>query len=96
MAIGISKSQEGIEALKKMSSTMLRELESIEKAHDFLEKSYESVKANMAHEDEIEEILDEVRSIQSNIAKPVTELSGRLNSLATKLDNFLNSGLGGS
>ena len=93
---GISKSPEGVQALRSLSSTLLQELENINKAHDSLKSSYESVKADVAHESEIEDILEEVRVIQANVCVPIVSLSQNVSKLANRLEAFLNGGLGGS
>ncbi len=96
MGYGISKSPEGVAFLRALSSGLLQELENISKAHDSLKVSYESVKNEVAHENEIEEILEEIRIIQANVCFSIGKLSEKTGQLATALEDFLNGGLGGS
>lgn len=96
MGMGISKTPEGVEALRNLGSQLLQELENVSKAHDKLKNSYESVKDDVAHEKEIEDILEDVRIIQAGVCVPVATLSHNATSLASKLEAFINGGLGGS
>lgn len=95
MAVGISKTPEGVAALRTLSSTMLTEIENVNKAHDTLKNVYDGVKNEVAHEEEINEILEDIRIIQAGVVVPIASLSKRVSDLANQLEAFLNGKLGG-
>ena len=94
--LGIPKTPEGAEALRKLSRALIQENDNINSIHDTLKRTYDDVGETLAHNDEIEALLEEIRTIQSDAITSITTLSDKASSLATMLDNFLNSGLGGS
>lgn len=91
---GITKSDAGVQALRLLATTLNTELENVDKAHDELKQAYDGVKSDVAHEAEIEEILEEIRVIQAGVCVPVATLAQRCNALANKLEAFLHGGLG--
>lgn len=88
--------QEGVDSLRQLSSALLQELDNIAKVEDDLKSTYQEVRATVAHESDIDEILEEVDSISAGTATAVASLSSKVAFLASKIEDFISSGLGGS
>lgn len=96
MALGITKDQAGVDALRQFANQLLEQQEAINQASDRLKAKYDQLQNELAHEQEIEEILEDIAVTQSNVASSLATLHQKLNKVATQLEDFLNGGLGGS
>ncbi len=88
--------QEGVDALRQLSGALLQELDNIAKVEDDLKNTYQEVRATVAHQSDIDEILEEVDSISAGTVTAVASLSSKVAFLASKIEDFISSGLGGS
>ena len=95
MGLTIPKTQEGVQALRSLSTGLQQELEKTNSACDKLKVKFDSVRETVAHEQEIENILTHVAKINADSVVSIVSLSQRLNNLASKLEAFINGGLGG-
>lgn len=95
MGLTVSKDQAGVDALRKLSSSLSQELEKTNAACDKLKVTFDSVKETVAHENEIENILTHVAKINADTVTSIVSMTHRLNQIANKLEAFINGGLGG-
>ena len=91
---GISMTQESVDALKTLATSLPEATEMIKVAKTNLEASFEDKKECLGpHTNQIEEILDTISDAQESGHRGVVKLQTKLVKAATKLQAIINKGL---
>lgn len=92
MAISVTKDQAGVDALKRFGADLLQSLDDMHGAITELQRTYDGVRQTIAHESDMDELVDGILELNAKASTSAAELNSRLIRLANKLDEFLNEG----
>ena len=76
-------SDEGVSALKNLSTRLPEQVEAVKSAADALESSFESNHTGLGpHSDSIRRVIEEIREATNQAASPVVELAEKVGDVA--------------
>ena len=95
MGVGITKTPEGVQALKSMATSLRDTMEKNKMVLSQLDTAYQTNRGGLAHEKDIEKIIEDIKQTNSTVEIHVKLLANRIESLASRLSQWLNGSLGG-